>query len=165
MHSCVSDVVFQVDIPVSIQPEQPSVNANSPFDEGNASLWLIATTRRSFRYSISDLSVHSSHLTREYAWSLHDHFYSNLLAIETPENADLSELMNCSTNLELELPPNPVQQEAKREFAMDASDDMEDVLTCVCCQDIMTNPVTLEPCLHAFCSDCYASWEAVQRTW
>lgn len=48
---------------------------------------------------------------------------------------------------------------------MDAGEDMEDVLTCVCCQDIMSNPITLEPCLHAFCTDCYVSWEAIQRTW
>jgi hypothetical protein len=42
---------------------------------------------------------------------------------------------------------------------------MEDVLTCVCCQDLLKNPICLEPCLHAFCSDCYSSWEKIQRTW
>ena len=45
------------------------------------------------------------------------------------------------------------------------NDDMENVLTCVCCQDLMNNPICLEPCLHAFCNDCYTSWETVQRTW
>lgn len=45
-----------------------------------------------------------------------------------------------------------------------AREEMEDILTCLCCQDIMTNPICLEPCLHAFCHDCYASWEVVQRT-
>jgi len=60
--------------------------------------------------------------------------------------------------------PNVTPEEPKREFAMDAGEDMEDVLTCVCCQDIMSNPITLEPCLHAFCTDCYVSWEAIQRT-
>ena len=44
-------------------------------------------------------------------------------------------------------------------------DDMENVLTCVCCQDIMSNPICLEPCLHAFCNDCYSSWEVIQPTW
>ncbi|CAF1199673.1 unnamed protein product [Rotaria sp. Silwood1] len=50
------------------------------------------------------------------------------------------------------------------ELTTKVSDDMEDILTCVCCQDIMTNPICLEPCLHAFCNDCYLSWEAIQRT-
>jgi hypothetical protein len=50
------------------------------------------------------------------------------------------------------------------DLAIKAGDDMENVLTCVCCQDIMTNPICLEPCLHAFCNDCYASWEVIQRT-
>ena len=53
---------------------------------------------------------------------------------------------------------------AKEAIAVKAGDDMEDILTCVCCQDIMTNPICLEPCLHAFCNDCYSSWEAIQRT-
>jgi hypothetical protein len=79
---------------------------------------------------------------------------------ETQENADLSSLMNTSTDVEIK-----TKEEPKKEFAMEAGDDMEDVLTCVCCQDIMSDPISLEPCLHAFCSDCYASWEAVQRTW
>ena len=60
----------------------------------------------------------------------------------------------------------PIKDEKpKKDFAMDAGEDMEDVLTCVCCQDIMTNPITLEPCLHAFCDECYTSWEAIQRSW
>lgn len=74
--------------------------------------------------------------------------------LETQENADLSSLMNTSPDVE-----------PKKEFAMEPGDDMEDVLTCVCCQEIMSNPISLEPCLHAFCTDCYSSWEAVQRTW
>jgi len=76
---------------------------------------------------------------------------------QTQENPDLSSLMNTSTDVE----PKPIPQ---KEFAMEPGDDMEDVLTCACCQDIMSNPISLEPCLHAFCTDCYASWEAVQRT-
>jgi hypothetical protein len=83
--------------------------------------------------------------------------------IETQENADLSSLMNTSTDVEMK--SIKIKDEPKKEFAMEAGDDMEDVLTCVCCQDIMSDPISLEPCLHAFCSDCYASWEAVQRTW
>lgn len=48
---------------------------------------------------------------------------------------------------------------------IEATDDMENILTCVCCQDVMSNPICLEPCLHAFCTDCYNSWEVIQRTW
>jgi len=51
------------------------------------------------------------------------------------------------------------------DLIMNPSEDMENVLKCVCCQDIMSNPICLEPCLHAFCNDCYASWEVIQRTW
>lgn len=71
--------------------------------------------------------------------------------------------MNKSPDVESK--PTTSKEEPRKEFAMEAGDDMEDVLTCVCCQDIMSNPITLEPCLHAFCNDCYSSWEAIQRTW
>lgn len=87
-----------------------------------------------------------------------DSIYRASFHLETQENADLSTLMN--TTADVELKPTPI-----REFAMEAGDDMEDVLTCVCCQDIMSNPICLEPCLHAFCTECYGSWEVVQRTW
>ncbi|CAF0730249.1 unnamed protein product [Didymodactylos carnosus] len=50
------------------------------------------------------------------------------------------------------------------EFAMAPGEEMEEVLTCACCQEIMQNPLSLEPCLHTFCADCYQSWEAIQRT-
>ncbi len=79
--------------------------------------------------------------------------------VDTKENTDLSSSMNISTDVEMK------RMKTKEELDMKVGDDMEDVLTCVCCQDIMENPICLEPCLHAFCSDCYASWEAVQRTW
>ncbi len=76
-------------------------------------------------------------------------------ALESKENADLS---NTSIDVEMK------RLKANEDLAMKAGDDMENILTCVCCQDIMTNPICLEPCLHAFCNDCYGSWEAVQRT-
>jgi hypothetical protein len=82
-----------------------------------------------------------------------------LSLVDTKENTDLSSSMNISTDVEMK------RMKTKEELDMKVGDDMEDVLTCVCCQDIMENPICLEPCLHAFCSDCYASWEAVQRTW
>ncbi|CAF2071033.1 unnamed protein product [Rotaria magnacalcarata] len=82
----------------------------------------------------------------------------SISANETKENVDLSNLMNKSPDVEMK-PTN-----SNDLITMKAGDDMEDILTCVCCQDIMTNPICLEPCLHVFCSDCYASWEPVQRT-
>ena len=82
--------------------------------------------------------------------------YFLLHFLETKLNTDLSDLTSTTTDDELK------RIKTNNELA---GDDMEDILTCVCCQDIMTNPICLEPCLHAFCSDCYASWEAVQRTW
>ena len=53
---------------------------------------------------------------------------------------------------------------ANENLTNQARDDMEDILTCLCCQDVMSNPICLEPCLHAFCNDCYRSWERIQRT-
>jgi hypothetical protein len=75
--------------------------------------------------------------------------------IETKENVDST----CSTDNEMK------RIKPTEDLIMNPSDDMENVLKCVCCQDIMSNPICLEPCLHAFCNDCYASWEVIQRTW
>ncbi|CAF2951042.1 unnamed protein product [Rotaria sp. Silwood2] len=66
--------------------------------------------------------------------------------------------MNISTDVEVK------RIKTNDELVMKAGNDMEDILTCVFCQDIMSNPICLEPCLHAFCNDCYSSWEAIQRT-
>ncbi|CAF1251860.1 unnamed protein product [Rotaria sordida] len=77
---------------------------------------------------------------------------------ETKENVDSSNLINISTDIEMK------RIKTNDELIIKAGNDMEDILTCVCCQDIMSNPICLEPCLHAFCYDCYTSWEAIQRT-
>ncbi len=83
----------------------------------------------------------------------------NSFYVETKENVDLSCLTNSNPDVEIK------RLKTKEDSAVKAGEDMEDILTCVCCQDIMSNPICLEPCLHAFCHDCYTSWEAIQRTW
>ncbi|XP_028270674.1 E3 ubiquitin-protein ligase CHFR isoform X2 [Parambassis ranga] len=38
------------------------------------------------------------------------------------------------------------------------TDKMEESLTCVICQDLLHDCVSLQPCMHAFCAACYSGW-------
>lgn len=37
-------------------------------------------------------------------------------------------------------------------------DDIEENLQCMICQEIMHDCISLQPCLHSFCSGCYSDW-------
>ncbi|XP_029018394.1 E3 ubiquitin-protein ligase CHFR [Betta splendens] len=38
------------------------------------------------------------------------------------------------------------------------TDKMEETLTCVICQDLLYDCVSLQPCMHVFCAACYSGW-------
>ncbi|XP_041855194.1 E3 ubiquitin-protein ligase CHFR [Melanotaenia boesemani] len=38
------------------------------------------------------------------------------------------------------------------------TDKMEESLTCVICQDLLHDCISLQPCMHAFCAACYSGW-------
>ncbi|XP_029961163.1 E3 ubiquitin-protein ligase CHFR isoform X2 [Salarias fasciatus] len=38
------------------------------------------------------------------------------------------------------------------------ADKMEESLTCVICQDLLHDCVSLQPCMHVFCAACYSGW-------
>ncbi|XP_072289229.1 E3 ubiquitin-protein ligase CHFR isoform X2 [Eucyclogobius newberryi] len=44
------------------------------------------------------------------------------------------------------------QAEAKK------TDKMEESLTCIICQDLLFDCVSLQPCMHTFCAACYSGW-------
>ncbi|XP_054629601.1 E3 ubiquitin-protein ligase CHFR isoform X3 [Dunckerocampus dactyliophorus] len=37
-------------------------------------------------------------------------------------------------------------------------DKMEESLTCIICQDLLHDCVSLQPCMHTFCAACYSGW-------
>ncbi|XP_027627194.1 E3 ubiquitin-protein ligase CHFR isoform X5 [Tupaia chinensis] len=37
-------------------------------------------------------------------------------------------------------------------------DKMEETLTCIICQDLLHDCVSLQPCMHTFCAACYSGW-------
>ncbi|CAL9708662.1 unnamed protein product [Knipowitschia caucasica] len=45
-----------------------------------------------------------------------------------------------------------LQTEAKK------TDKMEESLTCIICQDLLYDCVSLQPCMHTFCAACYSGW-------
>ncbi|KAM8817291.1 E3 ubiquitin-protein ligase CHFR isoform 1-T1 [Rhynchonycteris naso] len=42
--------------------------------------------------------------------------------------------------------------------AAEKPDKMEETLTCIICQDLLHDCVSLQPCLHTFCAACYSGW-------
>ncbi|XP_012386492.1 E3 ubiquitin-protein ligase CHFR [Dasypus novemcinctus] len=38
------------------------------------------------------------------------------------------------------------------------TDQMEETLTCIICQELLHDCVSLQPCMHTFCAACYSGW-------
>lgn len=38
------------------------------------------------------------------------------------------------------------------------TDKMEESLTCIICQDLLHDCISLQPCMHTFCAACYSGW-------
>ncbi|XP_040843123.1 E3 ubiquitin-protein ligase CHFR isoform X4 [Ochotona curzoniae] len=51
----------------------------------------------------------------------------------------------------------PATYEDVRATAM-KPDKMEETLTCIICQDLLHDCVSLQPCMHTFCAACYSGW-------
>ncbi|KAG8597366.1 hypothetical protein GDO81_002264 [Engystomops pustulosus] len=55
----------------------------------------------------------------------------------------------------------PSNSKGASEDAKSASvkpDKMEETLTCIICQELLHDCVSLQPCMHTFCAACYSGW-------
>ncbi|KAI1901068.1 hypothetical protein AGOR_G00056330 [Albula goreensis] len=61
---------------------------------------------------------------------------------------------------EAESPPKvfPVALVGKSAAEGAKTDKMEESLTCIICQDLLHDCVSLQPCMHTFCAACYSGW-------
>ncbi|EDL20039.1 checkpoint with forkhead and ring finger domains, isoform CRA_b [Mus musculus] len=65
------------------------------------------------------------------------------------------------TNLQLLVSGQRGNAQTSSEDVKDASvkpDKMEETLTCIICQDLLHDCVSLQPCMHTFCAACYSGW-------
>jgi len=85
-------------------------------------------------------------------------------------------LTTCETECSIEVKPEILAStvdggNARSENAVDTSmlapnteekkevvDEIEDHLICSICQEILYKPISLQPCMHCFCSGCYSDW-------
>ncbi|XP_015221411.1 E3 ubiquitin-protein ligase CHFR isoform X1 [Lepisosteus oculatus] len=51
---------------------------------------------------------------------------------------------------------NPLMEKGKT--GEPKTDKMEESLTCIICQDLLHDCVSLQPCMHTFCAACYSGW-------
>ncbi|XP_059105722.1 E3 ubiquitin-protein ligase CHFR isoform X2 [Peromyscus eremicus] len=64
-------------------------------------------------------------------------------------------------NLQLLIADQHGNAQTSREDVRVASvkpDKMEETLTCIICQDLLHDCVSLQPCMHTFCAACYSGW-------
>lgn len=54
--------------------------------------------------------------------------------------------------------PNKASLSSKPPVEGTKTDKMEESLTCVICQDLLHDCVSLQPCMHVFCAACYSGW-------
>lgn len=66
-------------------------------------------------------------------------------------HTSISDVSGPSAEGNVDAVPKP-QAEAKK------SDKMEESLTCIICQDLLYDCVSLQPCMHTFCAACYSGW-------
>nr|XP_020665552.1 E3 ubiquitin-protein ligase CHFR [Pogona vitticeps]XP_020665554.1 E3 ubiquitin-protein ligase CHFR [Pogona vitticeps]XP_020665555.1 E3 ubiquitin-protein ligase CHFR [Pogona vitticeps]XP_020665556.1 E3 ubiquitin-protein ligase CHFR [Pogona vitticeps] len=60
-----------------------------------------------------------------------------------------------------ELPPKECAMKTGCDDAKSANvkpDKMEETLTCIICQELLHDCVSLQPCMHTFCAACYSGW-------
>lgn len=68
------------------------------------------------------------------------------------------------TNLQLLVSGQRGNAQTSSEDVKDASvkpDKMEETLTCIICQDLLHDCVSLQPCMHTFCAACYSDRKSV----
>ncbi|XP_074212792.1 E3 ubiquitin-protein ligase CHFR isoform X3 [Camelus bactrianus] len=74
----------------------------------------------------------------------------------------------CSPNADgdpnLDLPAGVADQDRDTQASLEVRaaavkpDKMEETLTCIICQDLLHDCVSLQPCMHTFCAACYSGW-------
>ncbi|XP_075688818.1 E3 ubiquitin-protein ligase CHFR [Rhinoderma darwinii] len=66
--------------------------------------------------------------------------------------------IDCSSS---HVPTLPSDSKGASEDTKSASvkpDKMEETLTCIICQELLHDCVSLQPCMHTFCAACYSGW-------
>ncbi|KAB1279278.1 E3 ubiquitin-protein ligase CHFR [Camelus dromedarius] len=64
----------------------------------------------------------------------------------------------------LDLPAGVADQDRDTQASLEVRaaavkpDKMEETLTCIICQDLLHDCVSLQPCMHTFCAACYSGW-------
>uniref|UniRef100_A0A7N8Y388 E3 ubiquitin-protein ligase CHFR n=1 Tax=Mastacembelus armatus TaxID=205130 RepID=A0A7N8Y388_9TELE len=56
------------------------------------------------------------------------------------------------------LEPESKRRKTENSVEGTKTDKMEETLTCVICQDLLHDCVSLQPCMHVFCAACYSGW-------
>lgn len=71
-----------------------------------------------------------------------------------PPKKKLKVEIDCSNPHGPTLPSDPEDTKP----AIMKPDKMEETLTCIICQELLHDCVSLQPCMHTFCAACYSGW-------
>uniref|UniRef100_A0A8C8K6R1 E3 ubiquitin-protein ligase CHFR n=1 Tax=Oncorhynchus tshawytscha TaxID=74940 RepID=A0A8C8K6R1_ONCTS len=142
---------------VSVEPflvgpprEQQALDEPQP----STSSHLLHTVSSSTACSSAASLLHSSALGRLYIWPvlpLYDKDYdfglphTSSIAVVGPSPAKVFLIGDLFGKAAVAV------EEAK-------TDKMEESLTCIICQDLLHDCVSLQPCMHTFCAACYSGW-------
>uniref|UniRef100_A0A8C7G1B7 E3 ubiquitin-protein ligase CHFR n=1 Tax=Oncorhynchus kisutch TaxID=8019 RepID=A0A8C7G1B7_ONCKI len=135
---------------VSVEPflvgpprEQQALDEPQP----STSSHLLHTVSSSTAYSSAASLLHSSALGRLYIWPDYDFGlpHTSSIAVVGPSPAKVFLIGDLFGKAAVAV------EEAK-------TDKMEESLTCIICQDLLHDCVSLQPCMHTFCAACYSGW-------
>ncbi|KAM6155803.1 E3 ubiquitin-protein ligase CHFR [Rhynchocyon petersi] len=97
---------------------------------------------------------------------------ATLTCFEEPQpSTSTSDLFHTASTSSMEPPPvgqeNPSELDLCQDIPTGLEDDraaavkpdrMEETLTCIICQELLHDCVSLQPCMHTFCAACYSGW-------
>uniref|UniRef100_A0A2K6RNP2 E3 ubiquitin-protein ligase CHFR n=1 Tax=Rhinopithecus roxellana TaxID=61622 RepID=A0A2K6RNP2_RHIRO len=102
-----------------------------------------------------------------FASALPDRKPASFSSLEPQDQEDLEPMKkkmkgdgDLDLNLQLVAQPRRNAQTVQEDVraATGKPDKMEETLTCIICQDLLHDCVSLQPCMHTFCAACYSGW-------
>uniref|UniRef100_A0AAX7UMS2 E3 ubiquitin-protein ligase CHFR n=1 Tax=Astatotilapia calliptera TaxID=8154 RepID=A0AAX7UMS2_ASTCA len=115
-------------------------------DESSGLVWLEDMSTNGTVINMSKLVKKQTHMLQN-----GDVIYFVYRKSEPEQNKSYELGVPCSSRPEVVSSSKPPVEGTK-------TDKMEESLTCVICQDLLHDCVSLQPCMHVFCAACYSGW-------
>ncbi|XP_033828918.1 E3 ubiquitin-protein ligase CHFR [Periophthalmus magnuspinnatus] len=146
-----SDMTLSVS-PVLLTKPPQGLTQEEPLPSTSASHYCIRSTAASVQVSISHTATGQQKELGSAQDDNNDHLEPERKRRKTDDGSlQRAEVSGLSAEGNANVGCKP-QGQAKK------TDIMEESLTCIICQDLLYDCISLQPCMHTFCAACYSGW-------